>query len=524
MKKKKGMSLVEVMVAMLILSIAILGGVSFFVSSFKVNYNYMDFATRLDHALRYVERAKVQRKNYPTYGSFANTGAEGGYTIFFIDSDDDDVVSDNPYIIESYPKDNQKIDTTITVRSLPTTENQYVLPDGWKKEQLPNGGKEYLLTERTESIAKAEAEMKLLSTMSQDYMYERINNWFTDTVKGNKFTSTYGALGTNVVNRIAVWDAGTKKVSGYFEFDFPEFIKLAKESPAETNVITSFPGMNLAPYRIAVKSTRTYTPKVSDPVETLERWAYSSQGLEQITSNTPPPRIDDDNDGGTTSNPGDGNLDDGEKFYTTSSYGYDIVGPTPVTHAEVPTRGVKVEAKKTSIAAEAKDNPKDLTGTPIIPNGDVYQKALIFESNWGNTKVSLATWKKTRDYSYKKGGDANPNAGKTTTWHSWNTISSNAAWFNAKTASTPQKKITKYSRGVYISVYPIHVKGSETETAGRRAKKIVDDIVENNESLAARVAALEKYATDNQLKIIKIPFINLYANSSSSTLSEDIKR
>ncbi|MCL2026814.1 MAG: prepilin-type N-terminal cleavage/methylation domain-containing protein [Leptospirales bacterium] len=101
MKTQRGMTLIEVMVAMLVLSIAMLGGISFFTNAYRINYSYLEHANRLDHALRYVEKLKVQRRNYPTAGYFPNFGPSGGFTVYFANSMPEDV-GPEPYFYENF--------------------------------------------------------------------------------------------------------------------------------------------------------------------------------------------------------------------------------------------------------------------------------------------------------------------------------------------------------------------------------------------------------------------------------------
>ena len=95
MNNQKGMTLIEVMVAMLVLSIAMIGGISFFTSAYRINYSYMESANRIDHALRYVEKLKVQRRDYPTFGAFSNIGGSG-FTAYFVDSEFNDYYENDP--------------------------------------------------------------------------------------------------------------------------------------------------------------------------------------------------------------------------------------------------------------------------------------------------------------------------------------------------------------------------------------------------------------------------------------------
>ncbi|MCL1971396.1 MAG: hypothetical protein FWG57_00175 [Endomicrobia bacterium] len=87
---------------MLVLSIAMIGGISFFTSAYRIRYSYLEHANRLDHALRYVERLKVQRRDYPTAGYFQNIGTESvGFTVYFVNSSSGDV-GPRPYFYEDY--------------------------------------------------------------------------------------------------------------------------------------------------------------------------------------------------------------------------------------------------------------------------------------------------------------------------------------------------------------------------------------------------------------------------------------
>ncbi|MCL1973181.1 MAG: prepilin-type N-terminal cleavage/methylation domain-containing protein [Endomicrobia bacterium] len=102
MKAQKGMTLIEVMIAMLVLTIAMIGGISFFTSAYRIRYSYLEHANRLDHALRYVERLKVQRRDYPTAGYFQNIGTDSvGFTVYFVNSSSGDV-GPEPYFYENY--------------------------------------------------------------------------------------------------------------------------------------------------------------------------------------------------------------------------------------------------------------------------------------------------------------------------------------------------------------------------------------------------------------------------------------
>jgi len=57
-KNKKGMSLVEVMVAMILATYAVLAGTAFFVRAFRISYDYSEYTFKLDRAVNFMEQKK----------------------------------------------------------------------------------------------------------------------------------------------------------------------------------------------------------------------------------------------------------------------------------------------------------------------------------------------------------------------------------------------------------------------------------------------------------------------------------
>jgi len=101
MKINKGMTLVEVMVALLILSIAMIGGISFFINSFNITRAADDLTIRMDHALRYIENSRLRTKDVFDRGIFG-TGTPGTFTVFLLDTDTNNTFSREPYVMESF--------------------------------------------------------------------------------------------------------------------------------------------------------------------------------------------------------------------------------------------------------------------------------------------------------------------------------------------------------------------------------------------------------------------------------------
>lgn len=75
--KIKGMSLVEVMVAMVLASVTMVYGVSFFIRAFNINYGYSEYMYHLDMAVNVLERQRrgvASNRSNTTAGIPVTTG------------------------------------------------------------------------------------------------------------------------------------------------------------------------------------------------------------------------------------------------------------------------------------------------------------------------------------------------------------------------------------------------------------------------------------------------------------------
>ena len=183
MKTQRGMTLIEVMVAMLVLSIAMIGGISFFTNAYKINYSHLEHANRLDHALRYVERLKVQRRNYPTVGYFPNFGPNGGFTVYFVDSMPEDK-GPKPYFYENFLEGDAGT-IRIPVKKYITFQDKFGEPTDGAATYTHIGGVDYLNNHYVRNDYYSN-KSPAVPGYGEGYNFNVPNSWTTDVyVIGN---------------------------------------------------------------------------------------------------------------------------------------------------------------------------------------------------------------------------------------------------------------------------------------------------------------------------------------------------
>lgn len=484
MKKQKGMTFVEVMVALLILSIAVLGGISFFISAFKVNYNYMDFANRLDHALRYVEKIKIQRQAYPTYGSFPNMGTEG-FTIFYVDSESEDVYAPEPYWYENYTTED-KIWTDFKMPEFPFPDHN-----------------DYIVDNRTWSSMTS---YRLDNTSATSYFYKYIDYAISSRasyyLKKTTKKSDYLPIGYYYfsspmssyldMHYYVSYDEDNKTGRAFLDFDYAKYTNYFKLTLSTFSTMSTLSYMHGSAFYHMYTFTGAgdYSYKGSSYYTT--KWWPSLTPYLTISAGTPPTLPPDD---GTNANLGDieenWEIVDERRYYTKyPSLAEDFVNDCVAT---VPGKIVNTSTYTTQ-----------LTG-PIETFS--YIAILETERSMGALRVSsIYTWRAYAP-STRKRSIHGP------------TILGLSSLNNIRHA--------RYRQSDYISVYPVigELKlpdgGTINVENGQQAKSIIDGIVNNHAEHKDRLKAIIKFAKDNNLKVIKIPFINIYTNNTYSLLNEN---
>ncbi|MCL2144134.1 MAG: prepilin-type N-terminal cleavage/methylation domain-containing protein [Endomicrobia bacterium] len=564
MKKQRGMTLIEVMVAMLVLSIAMIGGISFFTSAYRINYSYMESANRIDHALRYVEKVKVQRRDYPTYGAFANIGGNG-FTAWFVDSEFNDDYSADPYLYENYVDGTIHIEATVNV-------NDGTMP-------FPSGN--YYFSTISTSTA---IDVNLISNTftNRDYVKYRLSYAFSDAYAANQYL------------HIRAVEAGDYYLKYHYAPPIPEY----KHGYVETSF------SKMAQYARKYKYTSQYEKLPYDDTRSEYKY-YASSSLSSmfpsIPSNSGTVQINNFNSFSILPNTtvirthsggfdydGSGKIDpvsitkltsvsNGEYYFApyrtlsdtysgtykskTGSYrvhsypGTVLKGGTlqEGTGESSSYGGVEGTAfhsrrfyKESPAAANANhesleiislrdnvDGPAGYTDS-VKRNNDAYDADIV------NTPAGIGKDSAAKFFAIVYRGNATGKEYIKTLYY-WNTDStdyestvtgnntplgiagntgnaSNTSNYLVKFIPSPgginDQRFTRYRRSVYISMWPVN-----SELEGR---EIMKEAISGNSriQLNDRIDYIRDRARDAGLKTIVIPFIQLYAEDEKSTLCE----
>lgn len=470
MKKQKGMTLIEVMVAMLVLSIAMIGGISFFTSAYRINYSYMESANRIDHALRYVEKLKVQRRSYPTYGAFPNKGGSG-YTLFYVGSDASDIYAPDVYSYEDYPGSgaiNLALKLTFSTEAItpnyyyafaqdaidnngnfvePTFLSDYLLTQYSVKRTLlsyPSGGLTTKLTFQMFSSDSYDASLVFYFANWADYLRQQYKN--TDFMTGSFF--------------------------GYTEVIKPSRGIYANSHNNYKSARANYPNAEYELNRPLYKNTAFEVDENIDISESgSELWQdYIYRGY---------------NTGSPIASGAEGEMGKYGEFY--------INADNHISHQVYETN---VSTWFTSLSEKTRDSDGD---SYLLPPDGVYVKAKIQK---GQATGKERLHKVRRWYGYKQVDDA----------EAYKYTAKYPVQFGIP--SVNNHRMTKYRNSTYISIYSV-----ENIT---KVNEILSDVINNATTLSDRIEKIEDAATANGYKVIKIPFISLYANNTLSTLCEDL--
>ena len=542
MKKKKGMTLVEVMIAMLMLAIVMVGGVSFFTNAFKVNFTYMDFANRMDHALRYVEKVKVQKRNYPTYGAFLNVGSNPPtYTLFYVDSEINDV-GVLPYYYENFSP-NGTIPGGVSVAGEPPTK--YTTTVSSSKNDIPNQQQQTIYT----TITRFDYDLVLASNTNVVIgpVPENYNKTTMDNLSNNVLVKAGTYNNANLTGDYHIkygfdFITNQPKVSSAsaFQFNFLSVSNYLKTSSSvnklEPNTYNFSPSASYNTYRYRYKEQR-YVVTVTTPYTGYIAGSTASKGQDSIWQYSNVSKNIIVKQGSYT--------EEDESSETEGSGGllievFSKADPYRRQYSAVPNASNYTNTDKidniTTYPTEKKQFSENMAGK-TVPPPDGYSKyiAFFYEGNWKEPSIKLVNyyeWKETQSYKPPSGVDLPGQAavaGQLTVVASTPamTISSPSVTMATVSGVSPtanKTRVTKYRKSAYISVYPVQADSLKD------AKTLMEDIANaasNKTSgkvdLNKIILDLENRAKQKGYKIIKIPFFNLYAENNNSTLCEALE-
>ncbi|MDR1941649.1 MAG: prepilin-type N-terminal cleavage/methylation domain-containing protein [Endomicrobium sp.] len=518
MKKKKGMTLVEVMVAMLILSFAALGGVAFFVNAFKVNYNYMDFAFRLDHALRYVERIKIQRKNYPTYGAFPNLGATEGFTIFFVDSEPDDQWAADPYFLENY---------SASAVNVAGTAYPYV----------PYGNQEYRLSVSTGPPGNGAAQGAGNPDNISHSSTAMLREYFSSKYAQGTYATFPGAWSYNYTT------AGAPQM--FISVSYNANIAL----PINNNAFHVLYDVPYTPLTQYIRSNARYTANLTIPlryyVAEAQPWLtfrhYTSYSYLYIytnhynTASIPTASTTYGAHVGywvgySTIRPIDPPADlDGNPDSLTDYGNPEIITASLARfYTALPTNDTQF---MNNFVAQSNGYPSfpptyyyTVGESMTVPPDRYFYVGYFYTGDRGGLYLSYA-WRysvyQVTNYSYNSTSSV---VSYLYSYFTDKTTSASHLSVNPGPNTLNKLRAARYRKSIYISVYPVTKNGENNVSSVEEAISIVRNIINTYSNLNDRVNALKAFAnkSEHKYKTIVIPFMNLYADNVNSTLSEDI--
>ncbi|MDR2426922.1 MAG: prepilin-type N-terminal cleavage/methylation domain-containing protein [Endomicrobium sp.] len=544
MNNQKGMTLIEVMVAMLVLSITMIGGISFFTSAYRINYAYMESANRIDHALRYVEKLKIQRRDYPTFGAFANSGGNG-FTAFFVDSEFNDDYSADPYFYENYFSGTIRIPATFTTSSFPTTNSKTMI----NGTQQPTG---YYYWDEASKIMNSTAPYTgdLVSTdyPSNDYHKYRISLAFEDAYASNTPLKVGVSGIVDYYLNYHYNGTGTEFSDAYSETTFTKMANFAKQNKYSsiydnnrkmhkynqiTSLSTMFSTSNISFYIFpsGIKQTTIKTPvslreeniNNSSPGYYVTPYSYfsvygGSSGskaygyyYKQASPSVASPILL--KKGSVQENTGESSSLIGNESFSFDSRRFYRSYPSETNQDEIVELRDKVSSIYTSYTYKDYDDVnKTVLQTPdpaAIGNANLYHKdalyvALVYKGDaTGKEQIHYLYY-----WNYYPGSGSIP--GYVTPYNTY----AYAAYFKLlPSGEINQRRFTKYRRSVYISVWPFN-SDAQARTAMRNA-------IAYSQDLNARINYIKDQAgkTPGQ-RMIVIPFIQLYADNDNSTLCE----
>ncbi|MDR1195685.1 MAG: prepilin-type N-terminal cleavage/methylation domain-containing protein [Endomicrobium sp.] len=477
MKNHKGMTLIEVMIAMLVLSIAMIGGISFFTSAYRINYSYMESANRIDHALRFVEKLKLARRNSPTYGHFANMGGTG-FTVFFADTDN--IAGDNSTTLY-YDK----------YGDLYFYENYVSTKD-------------------------------VSATFSNSNPSIGVNSYFYDIALSSPLPTTYPKthLADKYSNPVLISNL-YGNISGYFGYTY--------DPPTDNGTANAYIKFNFQDWASFLRSENandsksvfaSYQPSIATnshaPVPTIYQ-SYSSGGSTaqsayalyygNVSANLIIYKEEATYNGDDSEYSKVG--DEGWEFdsyraysakYSYTSYGvyqgyFGLINAANHKSYEV------FSTTDSSVWTNTKRQNESDVGPSYVntPYTDVYIIAQVMRGKASNT-LKITSYKYWRGYAATTGSNV---------VQSTKTV--NLSFGSIQGPAVNKHRKTSYRQSVYVSIYPV-------ETA-KAAADIENELTALSNS-TARIERITTIAKNKGYKMIKIPYISLYANNTDSTLCE----
>lgn len=539
MNNQKGMTLIEVMVAMLVLSIAMIGGISFFTSAYRINYSYMESANRIDHALRYVEKLKVQRRDYPTFGAFSNIGGSG-FTAYFVDSEFNDYYENDPYFYENYAPGIIHLPATFIIEPVPgrikpnikIPANGSFQPRGFyyrdEAYKVLYSTIPYTSPVVTEDYGPdfAAYPKSRISYALQDAYDNGLYFKFFSTEEATFYLKYHYDRGTGVENNDAYAETTFAKMAKYSKskkyqklydskrlmtkyhpytildsmfgpggeshrWSFPSGIKTGTITTPSGKVV---PVSTSDPYFLIAPLSCIYVPSVKE-----------AEGFYTQIHLTTPILI---KAGSVQENTGESSSIIGSEGFTFDSRRFYKDYPSISTHDEVHPRD-SIESIYTTKITRPHDDPNksdlEKPDPVLLANSNLYHRDAMFVAHvYKGNATGKEQIKKLYKWHYDGG---TPPSGVPI-----NVFPANRrVVFQVNVGKINPHRLTRYRRSVYISVWPF-----ESDAA---ARALIREAIDSNPDFQARVDYIKSKKTSAQ-KMIMIPFIQLYAHDENSTLCE----
>lgn len=542
MNNQKGMTLIEVMVAMLVLSIAMIGGISFFTSAYRINYSYMESANRIDHALRYVEKLKVQRRDYPTFGAFSNIGGSG-FTAYFVDSEFNDYTENDPYFYENYATGIIRLPATFEIEPIRYKRlGNITIPDNGSSQ--PRGYYYFYEAQKVLHSTIPYSSPVVAEDYGPDlaaYPKTRISYALQDAYNNGlhfKFHTNKEKTATFYVKYHYNRKTGIENNDAYAETTFAKMAEYSKSKRYQELYDSKRLMKKQQPYTIlddmfgpggesvrwnfpsGIKTGTITTPSgTSEPVNSTSEPYFRIAPLSYIHAASvkdaeasyksvtlaTPILI---KKGSVQENTGESSSIIGSEGFTFDSRRFYKVRPSISNQTEVHPRDSVESIYTTKITRPYNDlNKSDLEKPDpvLLADSNLYHRDAMFVAHvYRGNATGKEQIQKLYSWRYDEGTP--PSGAPIEDKKTYTKVT-----FHVDGGKINPHRLTRYRRSVYISVWPF-----ESDAA---ARALIREAIDSSPDFQARVNYIKSKKTSAQ-KMIMIPFIQLYAHDENSTLCE----